>query len=542
MAQLDLGSVVQHVHGTGREAAMLARLTLELPGWLRAPISFDEARERVRRGLATRDLRFPRVVERAIYDHPTSPYLKLLRHAGCEQGDFQRLLAQEGIEGTLAVLAQQGVYVTYDEFKGRRKIVRGSTRFSATERDFDNPLVRPHWVVYTSGTRGRPGMVLRWLPLLDEITAGTGATLEAHGVAGARHVFWLTNPIAQMLNSTKLGQQTIGWLHPLRPLPARARLGARYFALAGRLAGIRLPSPRFLDVQQAPLLVTWLARRPRDGRPLVLNTMPSSAVRVAIAARAAGIDLDGVTFHLQGEPVTEARRDHLVASGARVIANYGSIEAPTAANSCATSRQADDVHVFGDRFAVIERERLVTASGPSVNALLITSLTERAGKICLNTELGEYARLERRPCDCDLGALGLTTHLSEIRSFEKLSGEGVSFARSNLLLLLEEVLPARFGGTALDYQLVEEEAPDGTAQLVLRVSPSVGPVDEAKVRGLVLAELGSDGIVDWSHAELLRRAGSVVISREPPLATAAGKVLPFHLTRATMAGRGASAP
>ena len=38
------------------------------------------------------------------------------------------------------------------------------------------------------------------------------------------------------------------------------------------------------------------------------------------------------------------------------------------------------------------------------------------------------AQIEQRPCGCLLGALGLTTHLSEIRSFEKLTGAGMTFA------------------------------------------------------------------------------------------------------------------
>ena len=542
MAQLDLESVTRRAGTAGHEAAMVARLTRDLPGWLGRPVSLEQARERVRQGVADRERRFLDLVERAIYGNPGSPYLRLLRYAGCEPGDVNRLVAQDGIEGALRTLARAGVYVTFDELKGRRVAVRGSARFEFAERDFDSPLVTPHWVVYTGGTRGRPGKVLRWLPLIEEISLGTGATLAAHGLANARHVFWLTNPIAQMLVYTKLSQQTIVWLHMMQPFPYRAWIATRYFTLMGRLRGRRLPIARYLDVQQAHRLAAWLARRPRDGRPMVVSTMPSAAVRVAVAAQAAGIDLTGVTFHLQSEPVTPARRDHLTATGARVLVNYGSIETPTFAYGCATATTADDLHVFEDRFALVERERLVTEHGPSINAMLITTLTENAAKICLNVEPGDYAQIERRACGCDLGALGLTMHLSEVRSFEKLSSEGVSFARSNLVQILEEVLPSRFGGSSLDYQLVEEEAPDSAARLVLRVSPSVGALDEDALRTSFLAELATGGLVDQHHAELLRRAGSVVVSRQPPLATAAGKVFPFHLLRASQAVRGVSTP
>ena len=49
--------------------------------------------------------------------------------------------------------------------------------------------------------------------------------------------------------------------------------------------------------------------------------------------------------------------------------------------------------------------------------------------------------------------------------------------------------------------------PDSATRLVLRVSPTVGEVDEAALRATFLAELGRGSIVDRSHAELLRRAG-----------------------------------
>jgi hypothetical protein len=163
--------------------------------------------------------------------------------------------------------------------------------------------------------------------------------------------------------------------------------------------------------------------------------------------------------------------------------------------------------------------------------MLVTTLGETAPKICFNTETGDYGQIDEHECGCLLGQLGLTMHVSEVRSYEKLSSEGVTFVRSNLLTILEEILPSRFGGAGIDYQLVEEEAPDSSTRLVLRVSPSVGKVDEDELKRVLLAELGSGGIVDRHHAELLRRAGSVEISRQLPFATGVGKVLPFQMVR-----------
>ena len=130
-----------------------------------------------------------------------------------------------------------------------------------------------------------------------------------------------------------------------------------------------------------------------------------------------------------------------------------------------------------------------------------------------------------------MGDLGLTTHLSEIRSFEKLSSEGTSFARQDVLRILEETLPARFGGSAVDYQIVEEEAAGGGTRLTMRVDPDVGPLDEAAVRATFLQELARGGLVEAYQTRLLQQAEAIVIVRAAPLSTAAGKVLPFQVLR-----------
>jgi hypothetical protein len=221
--------------------------------------------------------------------------------------------------------------------------------------------------------------------------------------------------------------------------------------------------------------------------------------------------------------------------GARVMPDYGSVETGFIAFGCPEGSSADDLHLCSQYFAVIERERPIFESeptnGPLVDALLVTTMGQDDGKIAINAELGDSARIERRDCGCLLGELGLTTHLSEIRSFEKLSSEGTTFARSSIARILEVTLPSRFGGTALDYQIVEEAASDGSTLLVLRVHPRVGEIDEAAIRATLLAELARESLVDAYYARLIERAASVTIERLPPLATPAGKVLPIHLAR-----------
>jgi hypothetical protein len=463
----------------------------------------------------------------------------LLRAAGCEAGDLWKLLQLEGLEGTLGRLAREGVYVTFDEFKGRREAVRGSQRFTFAEHDFDNPLAPRHYEVLTSGTRGRPGRVPRSLACAEEMAVATGLAFHANGLLPARHAVWLGGPTDRLLMYAKLGQPIDFWFYLLGPQPPpQARLGALYLRLLSRLGGYDLPALVGRDLEGPSKVASWLATWKSPGWPVCLSTTVSSAVRVASAALEAGSSLAHVAFTVVGEPYTEARRQAIEASGARAIVQYAAVEMPVISWSCAEPRTSDDVHVFEDRYALIQRSRVVGENGPEVEALLFSSLSPWAPKVLLNVESGDSAHVERRDCGCELGALGLHTHLSEIRSFEKLTGEGMTFARSSLTSILEWALPSRYGGSSLDYQLLEEETGAGATQLVLRVSPHVGAVDEAELREWFLGELGRSGPADAAMVGTWRQVGTVTISRQPPLATAAGKILPFHLVRASTSGVG----
>ena len=107
----------------------------------------------------------------------------------------------------------------------------------------------------------------------------------------------------------------------------------------------------------------------------------------------------------------------------------------------------------------------------------------------------------------------------------------MSFVGIDLLRVLEEVLPARLGGTNGDYQLVEEEGEHGILRTLLIVSPRVGALDEGRARDVFLEALGAAGGADRSGTDFWRRAGTVQVRRQRPVATGAGKVLPFHVAR-----------
>ena len=120
----------------------------------------------------------------------------------------------------------------------------------------------------------------------------------------------------------------------------------------------------------------------------------------------------------------------------------------------------------------------------------MSSLRASAPLVLINVSLGDQATA-RAPCGCPLGALGWTTHLATIRSHEKLTAGGMTFLDTDLIRVLEEVLPARFGGAPTDYQLVEEEAADGRPRLRLLVHPARRPGRSGTLVDAFLSAIGA---------------------------------------------------
>jgi hypothetical protein len=149
----------------------------------------------------------------------------------------------------------------------------------------------------------------------------------------------------------------------------------------------------------------------------------------------------------------------------------------------------------------------------------------------LNVESDDYGIIETRSCGCPLENYGFTEHLRDIHSFRKLTGEAVTLVGSEMIRILEEVLPAKFGGGPLDYQLMEEEDEQGFTRANLLVSPKINITDEAAVIDAVWLALGQSSVAadlaraHWSQAKTLR------VKRMEPIWTGRGKLMPLYLAR-----------
>lgn len=508
---------------------MLARLGRDLPPRLRAPLDAHVIRGRVTARLANRGRAFADALDTLVFQNPGSPYRSLFSCAGAELGDVRALVDSDGLEGALTVLAARGLYVRIDELKGQREVVRGSFRTWFDPDAFNHPALSGHLAINTGGSGRRPSRVRYSLQFLEEWACSVALAATAHGFAAPTQVFWWPVPMAHAMMAGMVGQSVAGWFYPVHPLPFAAHCFARWVSLVSVSAGCRIPGPRRLDLQEPERMAHWLARERRERGPMLLWATSSACARLGRAAWDAGLSLDGVACLATAEPMTETRLQEARRASMRVIVGYSSVDVSAPAYGCAAPDAVDDMHVMLDRCALISHRRRVNEDGPEIDALLSTSLSMHAPKVAINCETGDYGVLEERDCGCSLGGLPMRRHLKHVGSFEKLSTEGVTFARTDLLRILEEVLPRRFGGALHDYQVAEEEEAGGAPTLVIRVSPSLGALDEAAVRETFVAALSAGGGGNAYFARVLDAMGTARVRREPPRATAAGKVLPLHL-------------
>ncbi len=500
------------------------------------PVTVAEARRRLARQAETRDGDFLELLERGVFANPRSPYLALFRHGGIGLEDVRGLVRTDGLSSALSQLYDAGVRVSLEEVKGRRPIVRPGLELAVGPESFDNPVAHRHLEARSSGSRGSGRKLYMDFGHLRYEADQHALLMEAAGMRDRPNGLWFPTPpafagLAGSLICAKNGVPTLRWFSQTgRGLRVRSPRMTLFFAamlVTTRIWGPKVAVPRPATFDDAVRVARWLAEQAASGTPASLGTYPSSAVRACAAAAEHGLDVSGTLFLLSGEAFTPAKAQALAAAGGRSLSYYAMTELGTIGQPCADASVVDDVHLLTNRLGVVQRARKVPGSSTEIGALSYTTLLPSAPKLMLNVDSGDYGVLEERPCSCYLGQAGLTHHVHSIGSYEKLTSEGMTFLGSEVVTLVEEILPRIFGGTMADYQFVDEEEA-GLAKLSVLVDPSVGPIDEQEVVRVVLRALGrrEPGRL---MAEVWRAAGTLTVVRRPPLATVGGKTLPLHV-------------
>jgi hypothetical protein len=528
---------------------MYWRFAAGLRDFLRHTISLEEAREIVRQRMADREKNFLRLVERGIFGYPRSPYLPLLKLAGCEMGDIRSMVGSRGLEETLRSLREAGVYITFEEFKGREPIVRQGRVFPVQSHDFDNPYLSHYYQVETGGTTGAGTRVQIDLDHLAQRAPYNMLAYHAYGVLDAPTAIWHgvlpdSTGTNRILCNARIGKVSQRWFTPvvnrdLRPV-LKYRLATQCIVAAARLFGVPIPWPEPVRLDQASVVARWAAETLKAHGRCYVSAPTSMVLRVCLAAGEEGLDLTGAIFSGGGEPPTPAKLLEITRSGARCFPTYAFTEVGSVGMSCARPVDENDQHFLKDAIALVPYPCQVPGTEISVDAFHFTTLLPTAPKLMLNVESDDYGVIETRSCGCPLETYGFTEHLRHIRSFRKLTSEGVTLIGSDMIRILEEVLPAKFGGSPLDYQLMEEEDEQSFTRVSLLISPKIEIADEAAVIDTVLEALGHSSVAadlaraHWSQAKTLR------VKRMEPIWTTRGKLMPLHLARRSKRTKDAS--
>jgi hypothetical protein len=503
------------------------------------------AKSSIRKRVASRDENFLNFVEKGVFQYDRSPYLKLLEPKKIQFTDLKSWVAKDGIEGSLRTLENEGVYFTVDEFKGKVPVVRNGVEFWCKEGMFDNPFLSYVYEVRSGATRSAGTRVRIDFDYLHQRSLYDALLLSIHQCLNAPIANWFPIfPGAPGINSSlrfaHIGNPARKWFSQVPEdrlnVNWEKKWGTKLIFTLGKIHGCPLAEPEYVPLDDSLKVAKWAADVLKENERCVVYTFAASAVRICIAAADNNLNIKGTKFFVTGEPLTAQKRKEIEAMGASPVPVYGISEAGVIASGCDHPHaESDHCHLYKDTTAIISHRQSVPHSDLFVDSYLFTTLLYESPKLLLNVGMGDYGNLSEQDCGCTFGQVGFSTHLHGIRSYEKLTGEGVTFVDTDFVRIIERELPERFGGRSTDYQLVENEDARGLTHLQLLVSPRVGDIDNNKVLDtfLNLLKRAEDSPESWSQSgtEMWKQSNMVQIVRQLPMATASGKILPFYVSK-----------
>jgi len=521
-------------------AEQYLRITAGVRDYLRQPLPVDPD-SLIRAQLANREARWLDLVRRTVWESPANPYRPMFELAGCDFGDLCLEVKRTGLENTLCRLRSSGVFLTHQELKGKEPIVRAGKLIASDKNSFNNPWIKSGMIAASSGSRSEGTQTV--------VGAGSRIHSDSYYALNIREfdlrkraqiqvkpVLPASAGLSGVLASTRLGCAPVRWFAFGGPVKDSwyFRILTHLLIIMARVHRVKAPFPVHLPANDFSPVANFIAQLRAGNQLSAVGSFASPAVRVAAAAKERGLDIRDTLFLVSGEPLTEGKRQVIESTGARVFSRYHIAEVGPVGYGCSRMTTGNSVHLFEDSIAVVSHRQKAPLTDVEVDALLFTTLLPEAPKVLINADMDDVGRIEPADCDCVYSRLGLGRKISGIHSIGKLTGHGMSLVGTEVVRLLEQRLPTRFGGAPTDYQLVELEGEVQT-QLILRVSPRLAGVPLDEIRAALLKELrtcyaGRLASRVWSNADALQ------VIHAQPLATVSGKVLPLHLMTVTESG------
>ena len=498
---------------------------------MKNPLSRESAIQEIQKRVESRDLFFLNLARKLIYEVQQSPYRKLLVWAKCEYADLEKSVQSKGLESTLEALRKEGVYLTLEEFKSQTPIVRNGLTIETSETDFDNPNVFGRSIEgSTSGSRSKRTRVLYDWDFLAEEAANEMLLFDVHGLTDTPCAFWLPalpsiSGIHNLLVHLRFRKPPVKWFSQL-PGNTQSRLTMQYIRWCSNRFGVSVPRPQFTEMNHAERVARWMEKERKEKGSCVVKTFASSAIRIVQAALEKGIDINGSVMFTGGEPLTERRSRYFQSAGVRAFPRYVATETGWIGAGCGRGEDPDSMHIYTDRLALIQYNRTTRVGGHNVQSFLFSTLSCNTGKILLNTELGDFGKMKFESCDCLFGKLGMNVRVSEVRSFDKYTGEGMTLLGTILDEVIGELVEAAGGGPD-DYQFWENQESDGFTKLTIAVSPSVPGLDEKQFTNAILSKLKGRTPGASIASEFWKQAGTLQIVRAQPEISHGFKMLPI---------------
>src|SRR5262249_721729 len=385
-----------------KKALGLLNLTASLPKFFRERVTVGQAEEVIKKALEDRNRRFLELARSQIYERPRSPYLQLLKFAGCDFSDLRAYVQFHGLENALRKLATEGVYLTSDEFKGKKEIVRGGFSFRVSPGDFEFSVSRPEFYFQSSGTTNKPVSSSTSLDWLSLRALGTAVFAAAHDLCSYSHALYdailPTSSVNHLLTNAKIGMRTDRWFACNMPVNNKLegsyhRLATYLIVLMGKCFAPSFPGPKFLDLQDVGPIVDWIVGQKRKGKNCYIITVASSAARIARMAWKLGISLEGTKFNVAGEPFTEVKENAIEKVGAIATSRYSYGGGIPVGFGCARPIHRDEVHVNQHLLAVISHPKPLSQFCTQIHPLLLTTLHSAAPSVLLNLPNADYVTI-----------------------------------------------------------------------------------------------------------------------------------------------------
>src|SRR4029078_3529477 len=117
----------------------------------------------------------------------------------------------------LLALRAAGVYVSFEEFKGRTPLVRKGQEIALQQSDFANPFLSQSYGSTTSGSTGTPRHASTALGHLSLQAEHRLAALSAHGLLDAPSAIWRPilpagSGLNNVLRAARIGQPPPPWV------------------------------------------------------------------------------------------------------------------------------------------------------------------------------------------------------------------------------------------------------------------------------------------------------------------------------------------